>query len=104
MVNSLDKVLPVVMMVDVEIVVVLLVVVGVLLDCGHSMQSFQLLGSVIWHIPPLQSSSDWQFTTSLHGISGLGVVTSHRQKFVIDLFKSSIHVPPLQSASDSQSS
>ena len=47
MVNSLDKVLPVVMMVDVEIVVVLLVVVGVLLDCGHSMQSFQLLGSVI---------------------------------------------------------
>ena len=48
-VNSLGKVLPVEMMVDVDIVVhvVLLVVVGVLLDCGHSMQSFQLLGSVI---------------------------------------------------------
>ena len=47
MVSSLDKVLPVVMMADVEIFVVVFVVVGVLLDCGHSMQSFQLLGSVI---------------------------------------------------------
>ena len=48
-VNSLDKVLPVEMMVDVDIVVhvVLLVVVGVLLDCGHSVHSFQLLGLLI---------------------------------------------------------
>ena len=99
-VNSLDKVLPVVMMVDVEIVVVLLVVVGVHLHTEKRPRA--------QHIPLGQSASVSHCVYGTHfctvveiAIVVVILVPLHLQ-IGYGIIGFVIHSPPLQSASFEQ--